>query len=88
MDVDVDAAVARTVARAVAQWIAQGLNNAQLASIATYYDCVPGFKRLLAAEDNDLVRFYAAARELAHLPRAQRHAQLCSATDTAAAEGD
>ena len=67
------------------EWIAQGLNNAQLASIATYYDCVPGFKRLLAQADNDLPRFYAAAREVSRLPRAQRHAQLCA---TAAAADD
>ncbi len=58
-------------------WIAQGLNNAQLASIATYYDCVPGFRRMLAEQDNDLPRFYAAVRELSKLPRARRHAQLC-----------
>lgn len=68
------------------EWIAQGLNNAQLASIATYYDCVPGFKRLLAQADNDLPRFYAAAREVSRLPRAQRHAQLC-VTAAVAAEG-
>ncbi len=61
------------------EWIAAGLNNAQLASIATYYDCVPGFKRLLIQADGDLPRFYAAAREAAQLPRAQRHAQLCGA---------
>lgn len=60
------------------EWIAAGLNNAQLASIATYYDCVPGFKRLLAQADGDLPRFYAAAGEAAKLPRAERHAQLCS----------
>jgi predicted aminopeptidase len=62
------------------QWIAQGLNNAQLASVATYYDCVPGFQRLLAEQGNDLPRFYAAAAELSKLSRAQRHARLCSAT--------
>src|SRR5579863_2083811 len=59
------------------EWIKEGLNNARLASVATYYDCVPGFKRLLAHEDNDLPRFYAAARELAHRSRAERHALLC-----------
>ena len=37
---------------------------AKLASIATYYECVPGFERLLADEDGDLPRFYAAARSL------------------------
>jgi predicted aminopeptidase len=61
------------------QWIAAGLNNAQLAAVATYYDCVPGFKRLLAGEHGDLGRFYAAVRTLAQAPRATRHAQLCGA---------
>jgi predicted aminopeptidase len=60
------------------QWIAQGLNNARLAAISTYYDCVPGFRRLLAQADGDLGRFYAAARELAQRPRAQRHERLCT----------
>jgi predicted aminopeptidase len=68
------------------QWIAHGLNNAHLASVATYYDCVPGFEQLLAQEDNDLPRFYAAARELSRLPRAERHARLCAGPAGAAAE--
>jgi predicted aminopeptidase len=59
------------------EWIAAGLNNAQLAAVATYYDCVPGFKRLLATENDDLARFYAAVRELAKQPRDERHALLC-----------
>jgi predicted aminopeptidase len=53
-------------------------NNARLASLATYYDCVPGFERLIAQNGHDLPRFYAAARELAKLPREQRRAQLCA----------
>jgi len=65
------------------QWIAAGLNNAQLAAVATYYECVPGFKRLLAAEDGDLTRFYAAVRALAQAPRPARHAQLCGAQSDA-----
>ena len=59
-------------------WIASGLNNARLAAAATYYDCVPGFMRLLKEQDGDLLRFYAAARELAKQPRAERHARLCA----------
>jgi predicted aminopeptidase len=59
------------------EWIKEGLNNARLASEANYYDCVPGFERLLAQENNDLPRFYAAARELARLPIAERHQKLC-----------
>jgi predicted aminopeptidase len=65
------------------EWMMRGLNNAQLASIATYYDCVPGFERLLAAQQGDLPRFYAAVRALADEPRDERHAQLCVATATA-----
>jgi predicted aminopeptidase len=60
------------------EWIASGLNNARLASVATYYDCVPGFMRLLREQDNDLLRFYAAVRELAREPRAERDARLCT----------
>jgi len=66
------------------QWIAEGLNNARLASVATYYDCVPGFKRLLAKEHGDLPAFYAAARALAKLPRKERHQQLCGPAAVAA----
>src|SRR6185312_10767868 len=58
-------------------WITDGLNNAQLASVGTYYDCVPGFERLLQQEDGDLPRFYAAARQLAREPQSTRDAQLC-----------
>jgi predicted aminopeptidase len=59
------------------QWIKEGLNNARLASEANYYDCVPGFERLLAEQGNDLQRFYAAAKELARLPKSERHQKLC-----------
>ncbi len=57
--------------------LAGGPNNARLASIATYFDCVPGFENLLERTGRDLPRFYAAAQELAKLPRAERRAQLC-----------
>ena len=62
----------------LAEDLAAGPNNARLASIATYYECVPGFQRVLAAQDHDLPKFYAAVRELAKLPREQRHSQLCA----------
>jgi predicted aminopeptidase len=62
------------------EWIAQGLNNADLASVDTYYDCVPGFERLLAKEHGSLPRFYAAVRQLAREPKRQRDAKLCSAS--------
>lgn len=46
------------------RWFEQGVNNAHLASVATYFDCVPAFERLLAAQDGDLGRFYSAVRRL------------------------
>jgi predicted aminopeptidase len=52
-------------------------NNARLASLATYFDCIPGFERVLAEQQHDLPRFYDAVRGLAKLPREERHAQLC-----------
>jgi len=55
------------------------LNNAALSSVATYYDCVPGFEARLKAVDGDLPRFYAAARALAGEPADQRRKQLCGA---------
>jgi predicted aminopeptidase len=58
--------------------VAKGFNNAELASIATYENCEPGFVRLLAQQDNDLPRFYAAVRALAKQPRAERDAQVCA----------
>ena len=60
-------------------WLAKGFNNAELAAVATYENCAPGFKRLLAQQDGDLERFYAAVRELAKQPKAPRDAQLCKA---------
>ena len=59
------------------RWIRQGLNNADLVSVGTYYDCLPGFERLLKREDDSLPRFYAAARRLAHEPKAKRDRLLC-----------
>lgn len=58
-------------------WLDAGLNNAHLASVATYYDCVPGFERLLAAHDGDLPAFYQAVRELAR-GSAEKRAALCA----------
>jgi predicted aminopeptidase len=39
---------------------------------------VPGFEKLLADEEHNLPRFYAAARALAKLSREERRARLCS----------
>ena len=57
-------------------WFAQPLNNAQLNSVATYYDLVPGFERLLELNGGDLGKFYAAATRLTKLSKAERHRRL------------
>ena len=58
------------------EWITGSLNNAQLNSVATYYDLVPTFERLLVANDGDLAKFYASVKALAKLPKAKRHERL------------
>jgi predicted aminopeptidase len=67
------------------RWIAKGLNNADLVSVGTYYDCVPGFERLLGKAGGNLPRFYAAARRLAREPGSIRDAQLCGGSAVTAA---
>jgi len=59
-------------------WFKGEINNASLASIATYYDCVPGFQRELDAAGGDLEVFYGRVRELAKLDRASRDAAVCA----------
>ena len=58
-------------------WFGGEINNAHLASIATYYTCVPGFQRELAAVGGDLPAFYRRVRELAKLDQKQRDAVVC-----------
>ena len=58
-------------------WFAQELNNAHLASIATYFDCVPGFQRELEAVKGDLDAFYRRVRDLGKLDQVKRDAIVC-----------
>ncbi|MGH8260934.1 MAG: aminopeptidase [Steroidobacteraceae bacterium] len=58
-------------------WLEDGLNNADLASVGTYYDCMPGFQQLLREDEGDLERFYADVRALAREPAAERDAAVC-----------
>lgn len=66
-------------------WFARDLNNAHLASIATYTQFVPAFQRLLDAAGGDLPAFYAEVRRLASLPRPEREARLAAPAGGAAA---
>ncbi len=51
-------------------------NNARLNTVATYYDLVPGFERLLKANGGDPKRFYAAVQALGKLSQKERRAAL------------
>jgi predicted aminopeptidase len=58
-------------------WFTHDLNNAHLASVATYFVCVPGFERELAAVHGDLSAFYERVRELAQLKQKARDESVC-----------
>jgi predicted aminopeptidase len=60
-------------------WFGNGLNNARLVAVATYFDCVPGFERLLGEQDGNLPAFYGAVAALARRPATERRAALCKA---------
>jgi predicted aminopeptidase len=60
------------------RWFAGKPNNATLASVALYTELVPAFQALLRRAGGDLPRFYAAAKDLAKLPKEERDARLGS----------
>ncbi len=59
-------------------WFARTLNNAHLAAVATYEDCVPGLRHTLQAAGS-LPAFYAVVEATRRLDVKTRHAQLCGA---------
>ncbi len=59
-------------------WFAGPLNNAQIVSVASYTEQVPGFQALLAQEQGDMKRFFAAAKALAKLSKPERDAKLAA----------
>ncbi|HEY2781936.1 MAG TPA: aminopeptidase [Steroidobacteraceae bacterium] len=63
-------------------WFAQDINNAHLASIATYFACVPGFVRELKAVGGNLPAFYRRVRELAKLDQARRDSLVCGTSES------
>jgi predicted aminopeptidase len=56
----------------------RALNNAHLASVATYHDCVPGL-RLELERAGSMKRFYERAAELAALSGRERRKAVCKA---------
>jgi predicted aminopeptidase len=62
--------------QAYENWFAQQVNNAQLNSVAAYYDLVPGFEQLLKIHGGDLEKFYEEAERLAKKPKKERQQRL------------
>lgn len=58
-------------------WFARPLNNARLAAVATYRDCMPGLQRVLDEAGGSLPGFYERMEQLARLSARQRHEQVC-----------
>jgi predicted aminopeptidase len=63
-------------------WFGQDINNAHLASIATYFACVPGFQRELQAVNGSLPDFYRRVRELAKLDQRERDILVCGTSSS------
>ncbi len=59
-------------------WFARSLNNAHLAAVATYEDCVPGLRHTLQ-EAGSLPAFYDKVESTRRLGVQARHAELCRA---------
>ena len=57
-------------------WFSRPINNAKLNTIATYYELVPRFNRLLAKFNGDLPKFYAEVARMAKLSKEERDAIL------------
>lgn len=57
------------------RWV-DNANNAFFGTQAAYDELVPGFEALFRREGEDWQRFYDAVRQLARLPKAQRHQVL------------
>ena len=57
-------------------WFARTLNNAHLAAVATYDDCVPGLQRELASAGS-IQAFARRALELSRLPMDERRTAVC-----------
>ncbi|MBT6278196.1 MAG: aminopeptidase [Chromatiales bacterium] len=53
-----------------------GLNNARVSAVATYFDWVPAFERLLLTAKGDMALFYAKADEISRMDKAQRAVEM------------
>ena len=58
------------------RWFASELNNARLASLATYHELVPAFEKLLRTHVGDMRAFHEASEAMAALPPDARRQAL------------
>jgi predicted aminopeptidase len=63
---------ARPDANRYRQWFTDDLNNAKLATVATYFDWVPAFEQLYVESGSQFEGFYLAVEALTQLPTQQR----------------
>ncbi len=66
-----------------AELVIASANNASIGLLAAYTQWVPAFERLFDDSGRDFACFYAATREIAALPTAQRQARLAALTSEA-----
>lgn len=59
-------------------WFGKQFNNARLASIGTYHDLVPGFRRMLGGCGGNLEAFYGAVAAMKSLGEGGRRARLAA----------
>lgn len=70
------------------QMMAAELNNARLAAVSTYHECVPGFTRLLAEVEFDLPAFYRAVQQAGRETDEARAARVCQGASAAGAAAE
>ena len=58
------------------EWFSRELNNAQLNTIANYYDFLPAFERVLEMNGNDMEKFYVEVERLSNMSKDERHQWL------------
>ena len=54
------------------RWFSKPVNNARLNTLATYYDLVPGFERMLQDEGGDLEKFLTRVDAMKSMPDEER----------------
>lgn len=54
------------------RWVFSGVNNAKIQAVATYYDYVPFFRRMIVESGGDLARFYQQLDKLVAMGKHER----------------